>query len=100
MKIGDKVKMSYNNSNHLGNDVCAYAGMEGLVTDIYDDGSFVLNCDRSILVVPMNNAFNKPEGVWIFLNGEHIFHKNNTKTGDKVRMSIRSSKKWYQKLFN
>lgn len=76
MKIGDKVKMSERNPNHLGNGVDAYAGMEGLVTDVYDNGEFVLNCGSSILVVPMYNARKQPKkGVWIWLNGEHIFHK-------------------------
>lgn len=76
MKIGDKVKMSDYNLNHLGNDVCAYAGMEGVVTDIFDDGGFALDCGSSILVVPMRDAWKLPvKGVWIWLNGEHIFHK-------------------------
>jgi hypothetical protein len=76
MKIGDKVKMSDKNPNHLGYGVDAYAGMEGIVTEIYNDGAFVLKCETSILVVPMSNTFNKPKkGVWIWLNGEHIFHK-------------------------
>jgi len=76
MKIGDKVKMSERNPNHLENGVDAYAGMEGIVTDIYDDGAFSLNCGNSILVVPMNNAFKQQKkGVWIWLNGKHIFHK-------------------------
>jgi len=91
MKTGDKIKMSGNNLNHLGNDVCAYAGMEGVVTHIYDDGAFILDCGTSILVVPMNDAFKQPkEGVWVWLNGEHIFHKRiNTKP-------TRSPKKWFQ----
>lgn len=91
MKIGDKVKMSERNQNHLGNGVDAYAGMEGIVTDIHDDGAFCLNCGNCILVVPMNNAFKQPQkGVWIWLNGEHIFHKRiDTKP-------TRSSKKWFQ----
>lgn len=52
MKKGDKVKMSERTPNHLNNGVSAYAGMEGIVVDIYDDGAFVLNCGSSILVVP------------------------------------------------
>jgi hypothetical protein len=76
MKIGDKVKMSEYNRNHLGNDVCAYAGMEGVVKDINEDGSFTLDCGNSILVVPMRNAFKQPiKGVWIYINRNHVFHK-------------------------
>jgi hypothetical protein len=88
MKVGDNVVMSYQNQNHIGNGVCAYAGMSGVVTDVYDDGAFSLNCGNCILVVPMNNAYKQPlKGVWIYLNGEHIFHKRiNTAT---------SSKKWF-----
>jgi hypothetical protein len=81
MKIGDNVKMSERNPNHLGNSVDAYAGMEGIVTNIYEDGAFVLNCGSSILVVPMNNAYKQPKkGLWIWLNGEHVFHRRNKDT--------------------
>jgi hypothetical protein len=77
MKIGDKVKMSDKNPNHLGNGVDAYAGMEGIVENIYDDGAFVLNCGSSILVVPMRDAYkNWKKGCWIYLNGELLFHKS------------------------
>ena len=91
MKIGDKVRMSERNPNHLGYGVDAYAGMEGVVTDIYDNGSFVLNCENCILVVPMNDAFKNPkEGVWVWLNGKHIFHKRIE------TRPIRNPKKWFQ----
>ena len=83
--------MSERNPTHLGNGVDAYAGMEGKVTNIYNDGAFVLDCGSSILVVPMNNAYKQPKtGVWIWFNGEHIFHKRiNAKP-------TRSHKKWFQ----
>lgn len=91
MKIGDTVKMSNKNPNHLGNGVDAYAGMKGIVTDIYDDGAFALNCGNCILVVPMNNAFKEAKkGVWVWLNGEHLFHKRiDTK-------AERNPKKWFK----
>lgn len=77
MKIGDKVKMSDKNPNHLGNDVDAYTGMEGIVENLYEDGAFVLNCGSSILVVPMRDAWkNWKSGVWIYLNDELVFHKS------------------------
>ena len=80
MKIGDTVVMSSRNLNHLGNSVNAYAGMKGVVTDIYENGSFALNCTNSILVVPMCDAYGQPKkGVWVWLNGEHIFHKRTKK---------------------
>lgn len=89
MRIGDKVRMSEHNPNHLGNGVSAYAGMEGVVSDIYDDGAFVLDCGSSILVVQMNDSWKQPKkGVWIWLNGEHIFHQRiNTKP-------IQTFKRW------
>ena len=94
MKIGDTVKMSAKNLNHLENDVCAYAGMKGVVTDIYDDGAFALKCETSILVVPMRDAWkNKLPGVWIWLNGEHIFHKN-------LEYYKPLSKSWFSRLLN
>lgn len=85
MKLGDSVKMSHRNTNHLGYGVCAYAGMEGYVIDIYDDGSFALDCGGSTLVVPLRNAYKqKKNGVWIWLNGEHIFYKIIIKTEKRV----------------
>ena len=68
MEKGDKVKMSEKNQN-------AYDGMEGLVTDIFQDGGFALDCGISILVVPMRNYWGKVKGVWIYLNNELVYHK-------------------------
>jgi hypothetical protein len=77
MKVGDTVKMSDKNLNHLKNDVCAYANMEGVVQEIYEDNSFVLKCETSTLVVPMRNAFKQRiKGVWIWLNGTLVFHES------------------------
>jgi hypothetical protein len=91
MKIGDKVKMSNRNLNHLGNGTDAYAGMQGVVSDIYDDGSFMLDCGNYTITVPMNTAFHiKKSGYWIWLNGKHIFHKCID-----VKPT-RSPKKWFQ----
>ena len=84
MKIGDKVKMSSRNENHLGNDTCAYAGMEGVVDKVYEDGAFTLNCGTAWLIVPMNDAWKNPlRGVWIYLNGRHIFHERINTTPKK-----------------
>jgi hypothetical protein len=84
MKKGDKVRMSERNQNPFGNGVSAYAGMEGIVTDVYEDGGFTLDCGTSILVVPMRDAFKQPKkGVWIHLNGELIFHKRKKEKGVK-----------------
>lgn len=76
MKMGDTIKMSDKNPNHLGYGVSAYAGMEGIVTDVWEDGAFAISTKTSILVVPMNKSDKSPKkGIWIWLNGEHIFHK-------------------------
>lgn len=97
MTIGDKIKMSDKNSNHLNNDVCAYAGMEGVVTEVYNDGSFVLNCGNCILVVPMWDAFKQPkEGVWIWLNGHHVFHKRIDNQTTRNRSKLR---RFFNKIF-
>jgi hypothetical protein len=69
MKKGDKVKMSYKNQT-------AYDGMEGLVTDIFPDNGFALDCGGSILVVPMRNYWERLKGVWIYLNDELVYHKS------------------------
>ena len=85
MEIGDKVCMSDRNKNHLGNGVDAYARMEGVVTDIWDDNGFALDCGTSVLVVPLNRW----PGVWIWLNNELIYHR-------RIKASIpKSNKKWY-----
>lgn len=71
IKIGDTIKMSSRNPNHLGFGISAYSGMEGTVVQVWDDGAFCINTGTSELVVPLN----KRKGVWIFLNGKHIYHK-------------------------
>ena len=76
MKIGDKVKISDKNPNHLGRDVSAYADMEGIVTDLWEDGSFAIKTPSSVLVVPLHNK----DGIWIYLNDMLIFHKKNKKS--------------------
>jgi hypothetical protein len=95
MKVGDLVKMSDRNPNHLRNGVCAYAGMEGIVTDIWEDGAFSIDCATSILVVPMRDSFKQPiKGVWIHLNGKLIFH-------ERVHVKSTSNpKKWYRCLLD
>jgi len=76
MKTGDTVIISDRNRNHLDNGTCAYSGMKGVVTHLYEDGAFALNCGSSVLVVPMNNADKSPKkGIWIYLNGVLIFHE-------------------------
>jgi dissimilatory sulfite reductase (desulfoviridin) alpha/beta subunit len=96
MKKGDVVKMSDRNPNHLGHDVDAYAGMEGIVTDIYEDGAFCLDCGNCALVVPMRDAFkNKKDGVWIWLNGVHIFHKRRNAESPPTLVK----KQYFKRLF-
>ena len=71
IKIGDTIKMSSKNPNHLGFGECAYSGMEGTVVQTWEDGAFCINTGTSELVVPLG----KRKGVWIFLNGKHLYHK-------------------------
>lgn len=93
MKIGDKVKMSDRNPNHLGYGVDAYAGMEGVVTDVYEDGAFILDCGNCTLVAPMNNAYKQPKkGYWVWLNGELIFHK---RINAKIETSPKKRFQWF-----
>jgi hypothetical protein len=76
MKLGDTVKISDKNTNPWGYGVSAYAGMEGIVADVWEDGAFSIKTGTSTLVVPMNKVDKSPKkGIWIWLNGEHIFHK-------------------------
>lgn len=76
MKLGDTVKMSEKNLNHLGNDVCAFAGYQGKVVQIWEDGAFCIDNGSSELVVGMNKSNKRPKkGVWVYINGVHTFHK-------------------------
>jgi hypothetical protein len=69
MKKGDRVKMSEKNQN-------AYDGMEGIVTYVFEDNGFVLDCKTSTLVVPMRNYWGRIKGVWVYLNDKLIYHKS------------------------
>lgn len=98
MKIGDKVIISDRNPNHLGYGVSAYAGMEGIVSDIYDDNGFCLECNSSVLIVPMRNAYKQlKEGIWIWLNGELVFYKSKKTNVQKMPLN-EVVKNWFQKL--
>jgi hypothetical protein len=67
--VGDVVKMGSKNPNHLGYGVSAYSGMKGVVNEVWEDGSFCIKTDTSVLVVPMNKG-----GVWIHLNDSEQFY--------------------------
>jgi hypothetical protein len=89
MKVGDKVKMSDKNLNHTKTDICAYAGMEGTVTEIYEDGAFVLDCKTCVLVVPMKNGRGiNIDGVWIEIEGKTIFHSRVKKQRNTILNKI------------
>ena len=66
---GDRVKMSEKNQN-------AYDGTEGIVTDVFQDGGFALDCGTSVLVVPMRNYWGRLKGVWLYLNDKLIYHES------------------------
>jgi len=105
MKIGDHVKMSAKNSNPQGTDVCAYAGMEGIVTKVFKDNAFSLNCGTCSLIVPMENAFHETiKGIWIELNGVEIFHRpiavKYVSSIPTLPFNALKPKNWFQKLFN
>lgn len=107
MKIGDKVKMSEKNPNHLGRGVCAYAGMEGVVDWMAEDGSFSLDCrDKTgsggFLVVPMNDARKRrKKGIWIYLNGWHTFHRSDFSAEDARHRSAQRERRklWLSSFF-
>ena len=92
MKIGDNVKMSEKNPNHLGSSIDPYAGYEGKVVQLWEDGSFCISKGGSELVVPMNMSNKKPKkGIWIYLNGKHIFHLRI----DKKPANIKRLYQWF-----
>lgn len=94
MKVGDKVTMSEKNLDNWGKEVCPYAGMTGIVQDLWEDGGFSLNCKTSTLVVPMQGAYGKIKGVWIYLNDEHVYH--HRVNVPIVKVVSTTKKKWYQ----
>jgi hypothetical protein len=47
--------------------------MKGIVTDVWEDNAFCINCGTSILVVPMV-IYGVPKTYWIWLNGKLIKH--------------------------
>ena len=76
MKLGDKIEWSSKNLNHLRNDTCAYAGMSGIVDEIFEDGGFVIKGAQGTLIVPSNDYRKKRRKfVWIVLNGECIKYR-------------------------
>ena len=74
MKKGDIVEMTEH--GHSVYKVSAYAGMKGVVTDIYEDGAFAIETETSVLVVPANDAFkNEKKYIDIILNGKKTRHR-------------------------
>lgn len=92
MKVGDHVKIANQNPNHLGKGTCAYAGAEGVVLDIAEDGSFCIDTGHSTITFPMNNAFQEPKkGYFVIIDEKIVFHKHI-----EVKKITRNPKKWYQ----
>lgn len=83
MKLGDMVEWSHKNKNHLGNAVCAYAGLAGKVVDLDETGSFVLDCVTCTFVVPSRGARGKKRGCWVIIDGRLQYHKFTHKTENK-----------------
>ena len=52
LNIGDHILYTDKNLNHLNSDVCAYAGTEGEIFDIWEDGISIFT-GSSYLVVPL-----------------------------------------------
>jgi len=71
LRIGDVVEMSTKNPNHLGYGVDAYAGMKGVVDEIFECGGFVLNCKDRILVVPTKYGKIKK---YLIVNGVEVLY--------------------------
>ena len=84
MQKGDIVKMSEKNPNHLGYGQCAYAGMEGTVSEVWNDG-FCIETKSSSLIVPLS----KRKGIWIYLNGEHVYFSNKKKKENEKKRSFK-----------
>jgi hypothetical protein len=74
MKIGDEIVISDRNPNHLGYGVSGYARMKGILTEIWDDNGFAIDCGGCSLVVPMV-IYGKPKIYWIWVNGELKKHR-------------------------
>lgn len=51
ISIGDKVMVSDRNPNHLGYGVTAYAGWQGRVTHMFDNGGLQMDCGTRTLII-------------------------------------------------
>jgi hypothetical protein len=68
MNIGDIIIMSNRNTGYFSWETFAYAGMKGIVENIWEDGSFCINCKTNILICPMKNSYKTNiDGYWIWL---------------------------------
>ena len=88
MKKGDIVEMTEH--GHSVYKVSAYAGMKGVVTDIWEDGAFSIETETSVLVVPANDAFkNEKKYIIIILNGVKIKHRfTHPKKPSKIKIFL------------
>lgn len=65
LKVGDSVMLSLE-------DKSAYAGFEGKVLDIFEDGGFSIHSGSSILILPRINVFGRRKYYWIYVNGKLV----------------------------
>ncbi len=72
LDLGMKVNVSNRNNNHTGYGRCAFAGYNGTIDEIYDDGSFVIKSDTSNLVITNKNLSN---GYYLIIDNKEVFIK-------------------------
>jgi hypothetical protein len=77
--------VTYANRNiHSNGDKTAYGGITGVVSNLSDDNSFVINAENCILVVPMRNAWKQRlKGVWLTIEGKDVWIKSKESAWEK-----------------
>lgn len=70
VKNGDEVMVSDRNKNHLGFGVTTYAGWYGKVTDLNENGSFVIDDGKRLLVIThtIKILVRDISGSWVLIN--------------------------------
>jgi len=70
IKNGDRVMVSERNPNHLGHGITAYAGWQGKVTELQDNGGFTLDCgDRSLVISKSKKLLLEDiNGSWVLID--------------------------------
>ena len=87
-----------NRNTHSSGNPTAYGGITGVVSNLSDDNSFVINAENCILIVPMRNAWKQRlKGVWLTIEGKDVWIKSKEPAWEKNQ---RIENSWVNKIAN